>query len=631
MKRFFFSLIALSAAAIGCTQSALLETPEQFGTEITFSPYTGRTPVTKATDIVQATGLANAGGFQILGFLTQGTTTTPYMDKLVTGTINPAEGENEDGVTWSYRGNTYWPDASTSSTTTLSFVGYSANAVGLINWTQDKVNEEFVYTVPETVSQQVDLLATNYQTGLSLASNSTGIVNLQFNHLLSKVGFKLKANKTNGDIQVHISNLALCGTMPTQGTLNLLSAENKYSDQNDDGAAPALVNLTNTKEATAENPDKKTTYALLAQEVALDSNSEAQRIANGTNHFMMIMPHTSTNDEIQITYQIKSKDGRESQVINAMVPLDGMNFVAGMAYEFILEVSTSSIGFTVEETDWNNSGKGEEIETPIFPEPADAIDLGANVKSTTEVTVATYINVNRFEEIYLQYKEGDGTASWTDPNPENDPKVSSYDTPNEIGGPYNYSITGLYPNTKYQYRIAAKKDDGTYEYSATHTFVTLAVLTTGAATDPTSFGATLHGTWSGNGLAPLKSFGFCWSEGEDSTPTVRLFLMKHDFVAENADFVPSGNFEYEFSNQAKMKPNTTYRYRAYCVNEDGGVSYGDPVSFSTSVAFVVPGTEADPDKPEEGDGTTEPGDGNENDEDKPIFPWEEDDDEEIEF
>ena len=62
MKRFFFSLIALSAAAIGCTQSALLETPDQFGTEITFSPYTGRTPVTKATSVENEADLA-AGGF----------------------------------------------------------------------------------------------------------------------------------------------------------------------------------------------------------------------------------------------------------------------------------------------------------------------------------------------------------------------------------------------------------------------------------------------------------------------------------------------------------------------------------------------------------------------------------------
>ena len=628
MKRFFFSLIALSAAVVGCTQSALLETPEQFGTEITFSPYTGRTPVTKATDIVQATGLADAGGFQILGFLTQGTTTTPYMDKLVTGTINPAEGENEDGVTWSYNGNVYWPDASTSSTTTLSFVGYSANATNLVDWTEE--NEEFVYTVPETVSQQIDLLATNYQSGLSLVSNSTGVVNLQFNHLLSKIGFKLKANKTNEDIKVHISNLALCGTMPTQGTLNLLSAENKYSDQSDNNAAPALINLTNTKEATAENPDKKTTYTLLTQEVALDSDTEAQRIANGTNEFMMIMPHTSTNDEIQITYQIKSKDGRESQVIDAMVPLNGISFEAGKAYEFHLEVSTSSIGFTVEETDWNNSGKGKEIEKPIFPEPAEAIDLGANVKSSTEATVATYINVNRFSEIYLQYTSGDGTASWGNVTMNE----VAY-TANEIGGPYNYSITGLTPNTKYQYRIAAKKDGSTdqYEYSETKTFITLAVLQTKAASEPTSFGATLNGTWAGNGSAPLKSFGFCWSEGEDSTPTVRLFLMKHDFIEQDASYAPSGDFKYQFSNQAKMKPNTTYTYRAYCVNEDGGVSYGDPVPFSTSVAFVVPGTEADPDKPEGGEGGDTPGDGDDNDDNEPIFPWEgeDDEDDEIEF
>ena len=106
MKRFFFSLIALTAAAVGCTQSALLETPDQFGTEITFSPYTGRTPETKAQSIVGAGGdenvygLSEAGGFNVLGFMTKDNTESLYMDKYVD--------LNTSGV-WDYPGIVYWP------------------------------------------------------------------------------------------------------------------------------------------------------------------------------------------------------------------------------------------------------------------------------------------------------------------------------------------------------------------------------------------------------------------------------------------------------------------------------------------------------------------------------------------
>ena len=72
MKRFFFSLIALAAVAASCTQSALVETPDLFGTEVSFSPYTGRTPVTKATQIADADALNADGGFNILCYLNKG-------------------------------------------------------------------------------------------------------------------------------------------------------------------------------------------------------------------------------------------------------------------------------------------------------------------------------------------------------------------------------------------------------------------------------------------------------------------------------------------------------------------------------------------------------------------------------
>ena len=232
MKRFFFSLIALAAVAASCTQSALVETPDLNGTEITFNPYTGRTPVTRATDIVKATGLANAGGFQVIGFIKQGNNESLYMEKAVTGIPTGVD----DVVNWNYSGNLFWPDAESEST--LSFVAYSTNALGdytladgtsanLITWTTE--NKEFTFTVPNKVSEQIDLLATNYQTNLSLDTNAGGTVDLEFGHLLTKVGFKAQPTRVNDDLIIKISSLALSGTMPTQGKLNLLDAVDEQS------------------------------------------------------------------------------------------------------------------------------------------------------------------------------------------------------------------------------------------------------------------------------------------------------------------------------------------------------------------------------------------------------------------
>ena len=180
MKRFFFSLIALTAAVVGCTQSALLESPEIFNQEVSFSPYTGRTPVTKASSIAQpddqgklptgAVTLAASGGFYVYSYLNQESASKSIY-------INNEHVTNPDGNGWVYDHLVYWPSASTSS---LDFVAYSANAWGAdyapdtantnpkndnIAWVTDKEGEEFIFTVPDAMESQIDLLATSYQSG----------------------------------------------------------------------------------------------------------------------------------------------------------------------------------------------------------------------------------------------------------------------------------------------------------------------------------------------------------------------------------------------------------------------------------------------------------------------------------
>ena len=600
MKRFFFSLIALSAAAVGCTQSALLETPELLGTEIQFNPYTGRTPVTKATEIKTAQALGNQG-FNILGYLAKGSETSVYMNGLVKGYTS------DDHTVWDYQGNTaYWPDVSTSSTTTLSFVGYSANAVGQID---DPTTTEFTFSVNPTVAQQVDFLATKYQTKLSLESNPSGIVDLDFIHLLSRVGFQLKANRDNQNIKVTINRLELCGSMPTDGTLDLLAAVDAADTDADDAVIPVLV--------PGDRSAEPVTYSLLTSSKTLPSSLTATQITNpdvdASNCYMMIIPHTSTDDNIVVEYYITSADGHSSGVNVAEVPLtDNFAFLAGHAYEFVLQVSTSSIGFTVEETDWNVQNSNQQID----PQPADPIDVGASVKGTTEASVAVDVNVDKYKEIYVEYKKAgnDGTISdvWTDAT------SLKIDYPgNEIGGPYTHALTGLTPNTYYQYRIKGVPTSGAAEYTEPKTFITLAVISTNDASVITSFGADIKAVWSNtNGSADLKEIGFCWIEG-DQDPTTRLFVGKwHKNITIDA-------FEHTIKT---LNPQKTYSFRPYVINKAGGVSYGPVKQFTTTIAMETPDAgEGDDEGEDPGD---QPGGGNE---DKPIDPWEGEGDGEIPF
>ena len=628
MKRFFFSLIALAAVAASCTQSALVETPDLNGTEITFNPYTGRTPVTRATDIVKATGLANAGGFQVIGFIKQGNNESLYMEKAVTGIPTGVD----DAVNWNYSGNLFWPDAESEST--LSFVAYSTNALGdytladgtsanLITWTTE--NKEFTFTVPDKVSEQIDLLATNYQTNLSLDTNAGGTVDLEFGHLLTKVGFKAQPTRVNDDLIIKISSLALSGTMPTQGKLNLLDAVNDRG-QNKTVRPTWSSKTTPVAPVDPENPDApegnlKTTYQMVEGSTPLEVEcaAEAVRLAEAGNPFMMIMPNECPDAEIQITYQLVSEDRGESQVMNAIVPLGTFNFEQGKAYEFVLKISTSSIGFDVVETDWNTAGESEGIkpEYPIYPERAENIDYGVNVKSATEATAAVYVNENLYKSIAVEFKpananDEDWTGSTTIP-------VEAYDTPYEIGGPYNVDLkvnqNTLNPNTEYRYRIIAttEEDDDVIFDEQKKSFITLAVINTPSYTDLTSFSVKLNAIWSNqNGSAVPSKLGFCYLEGEgdEVTPTTRLFKGK----STNATIE---DFSSVFDG---LTPNTTYTFRPYCINAQGGVAYGDKIVITTTIGLEIPDPDGGEDDGDDDGGDT-PGTGDD-DKDEPIDPWE---------
>jgi len=559
MKRFFFSLIALAAAAASCTQSALVETPDLFGTEITFNPYTGRTPVTKAQAIVgpgaveNVYGLSEAGGFHVISWLTQKTTNTIYMNDLVTST-------STDGTpAWIYQGNTaYWPDASTANTTTLSFVGFSANALGkytigeettpsanLIEWTTQ--NEVFTYNVPAKVNEQIDLLATNYQQGLSLNTNADGKVNMHFNHLLSRIGFQVVANQNKDNRNITISSIVFTGNMPVQGTLNL-------KDANTADAVPALT-YTDEMKGVPE-------YQLLSQAFVTPSSTSAAEISDATNgRYMMIMPHTANGAKIKVTYQIQGM----STARNAVVEIPNTQvFAPGKAYEFILKISTSAITFGVVEEEWNTDHDQSEVEKPVVPGDNNALTLILNETNTSAAVAVT----EEYSKIGIQLKTDDGP--WKDHGTAQD-----YDADAES---YNFTITGAdVSNTTYSVRPYAINAAGEKTYSnEISTFTTLPEVETGSATNVSAaMQATLNGSFpSGQGEANVI-LGFRYSKSAQKDDTGKLTSDPKD--------VDAGENTASFSKLIEgLEPNVEYHYQAYAKN-DGGIKYAEPKSFKTPI------------------------------------------------
>ncbi len=595
MKRFFFSLIALSAAAIGCTQSALLETPDLFGTEIGFNPYTGRTPETKATPIVGATGapvdkngdaiglsLEQAGGFNVLAFCTKGEQTSLYMNEFV----DLVDSE------WKYNGRIYWPDDNGQST--LGFAAYSSNVYGvdeklgggddLITWINE--NQKFSYTVKPSINKQIDLLATNYQSGLTLSNNKSSDVNLKFNHLLSKIGFKLVANNENSDIDIVIKSVIYEGTFPQSGTVDLTSSAVAITPDNPDGTASyELLDIDNSDGVDgcfvmASSKEAKHIYvnAIMPQgDITEDSEFEAHSTAasNLSNRYMMIIPHdvtSETKDKITVVYQITDAAQRTA-VIN--LPTD-LKFEASKAYEFVLKVSTSTIGFEVEEYNWGD-GANDNDPFPVIPD--DDVVKVTNAQSTEANKAAVSVKVAKgnYETVKVQYRLK-GTHTWTDGS------IINYSNTTRD---YDFSLSNLRANDDYEIHAIVTNSLGETEYSSTYAITTLPVVSTTSATNIVrSTANTIKVTAQLNGAFPSYSSSNTTGNGDAEAKLYFMYSDLESSLTKGAENITQSGDNFS-SVIDGLEPNKTYYFKAFASNAGTGTGTngagGDLLHFTTPI------------------------------------------------
>ena len=410
MKKALFFIVALASVAIGCTKSEVIKAPGR-GREIKFDNYVGKTPVTKAEsvdlDYLKRT-LEEQGGVQVYAFLhnyVEPTTQVPegeevykgndeyvdvsgiptnsaYLDKVLTwDTVNSK---------WDYPGVVYWPDYSKSRK--LAFAAYALNVKDNIVWDEDPnvpYNEKsghpekqsytkFTYTVPDAVKDQKDLLVTPFLPNQGLDENANAqAVQLNFKHLLSRVGFQVVANQ-DGDVDIDIKEVTLHGNFPTQVKVNLKGSgviDPITSDEDVNAKYVTKYDFFPTDNYFTTKSSMKPVYIfenrIVSSKTELtDGEGETQITVkesdDDSNRFMMIMPSTqattgTTDAEgnvtfadgvlpgayIEVVYQLTDAD-----VQTARVSLDGFKFDAGKSYTFRFKVSTLSIEFDVTVDSW---------------------------------------------------------------------------------------------------------------------------------------------------------------------------------------------------------------------------------------------------------------------------------------
>lgn len=345
MKRFIYTTIALAAVAVGCTKSNIVDVPEVQKTPITFETYNGKTPVTKATDVTQATFEAStqeAPAFNVKAFKPNG---EGYMNENVWCETKATESTK---ATWKYDGLTYWPGDGSS----LTFAAYGLNAASNVSLSSD--GKTLTYTVPPIASSHADLVVA---TPVTQAATAGGTVSLEFKHVLSRVGFRLTT--IGSGTSVKINNVILNGLFKNKGTVALNEGATITPTDGttlsyslfDEGEGPFVTDGTTAlTEAPIYSGTEANRYMMIipgeVQDNAWDNPIISSKV--GTDPYIYVdyeLGGEKRQAYIPLLDTVIAEDDSESKV--------NWNFVAGMAYEFIFEVSISQIKFTGVVEDWD--------------------------------------------------------------------------------------------------------------------------------------------------------------------------------------------------------------------------------------------------------------------------------------
>ena len=391
MKRFIYTTIALAAVAIGCTKSNIVELPKAQETPISFDVYNGRTPITKASGITtnvlksytyaeDESGNPNTpAAFHVKAF--------KGSDALMERDVWYMPESTSNGKTtparWYYGTTGYWPASGS-----LSFVAYGFNAdknlgttdapVKTIEWIENS-KTQFVYKVPQYPTDQEDLIVA---LPVKDATASSDNVDLNFRHLLSRVGFKVKT-KGEGTASVKILNVILHGTFKSSGLVDLAVGTS---------TTPPVINpdhesLTSNQKLTVQSYAlfndntlffETTANAAGVEVYANSSTSNSNFEGTQSDRYMMIMPgevgnpvqpsnelSVGDNPYIEVQYQLTGQTGvQKAEIALPDVEIEGEDgekettnwiFEAGKAYEFVFEVSISKITFTGDVEDWDET------------------------------------------------------------------------------------------------------------------------------------------------------------------------------------------------------------------------------------------------------------------------------------
>ena len=149
MKKIHYLAICLLATGLAaCTQNEEISSLEN-QKAITFDTYVGRDAATRAS-VIDVDDLKTYG-FGVFGYYTTSDWTT-------SATPNFMYNQKVSGANWGYEPLKYWP-----ATGKISFFAYAPHGTGTLSDNTTAGTPTLIYTVPDAVGEQIDLLVAGAQ------------------------------------------------------------------------------------------------------------------------------------------------------------------------------------------------------------------------------------------------------------------------------------------------------------------------------------------------------------------------------------------------------------------------------------------------------------------------------------
>ena len=314
--------------------------------------------------------------------------------------------EEKDWSKWDYTPHHYWPENENQKINFFAYAPRRDNAsLNLAN--------NHVRLYHSTSKKNVDLVwACSLNQNKSTVSKSENKVTLQFQHSLAKISFKIGLSEPlDGDAdkgaQVILKSVKLCaysdgtgGVFVDEGYLNLATG----TWDKDDKLSPRTV-YTWTPETDTNN---KKDFLLSSDKINYENNP----ITVSDDSYLFILPQTKYQPfYLIVDYVLKHADGMEEQLQTRglVKPKTSMDFVAGKAYNFVLNIPLNRIQVNVD-TDvegWPSTTKTTRAEgtNTGFREFSDGSKLGLfafhaqNSTTTSELFMSKLNNTKEGEEL----------------------------------------------------------------------------------------------------------------------------------------------------------------------------------------------------------------------------------------